>query len=181
MAAWLAAATGPRVDVAAPSPPVATAAREATQPSAAAAELAAGMERLRRKLAAAPSPRMGARNPFSLAPPPPSPDAADPTPGRAAPVVPRRPRATRPLVELIGIATANTENGSERTGILTTRGGEVILVRSGDDVAGGYRIETVESSSVTLVDGSGTRYRLALPQRPETPRRLGVSAQLPAP
>ena len=166
MAAWLAAATAPRVDVAAPSPPVVTAAaREAAQPSAAAAELAAAMERLRRRSAAAPSPRMGARNPFSLAPPPPppSPDAADPPPGRAAPVVSRRPRATRPLVELIGIATADTEDGSARTGILTTRGGDVILVRSGDDVSGGYRVETVESSSVTLVDGGGTRYRLALP------------------
>ena len=166
-AAWLAAATtAPGGDVAglALPPPVVATGGGGEEPATAAAELAADIERLRRRLAQAPDLRMGARNPFSLAaPPPPRPDAVDPPRRRSAPAVARRPPAMGPAVELIGIATAVTQDGPERTGILSTRGGEVFLVRTGDRVAGGYRVEAVESSSVTLVDGNGASHRLALP------------------
>ena len=166
VAAWLAAATtAPRGDVAVSAlRPDVSGAGGAAQTSTAAADLAADMERLRRRLTQAPRPRLGARNPFSLAPAAPRlPDAVDPPPRLAAPAVSRRPGATRSAVELIGIAAAGTEEGSERTGILTTLGGEVLLVRDGDGVPGGYRVEAVGPSSVTLVDGSGARHRLALP------------------
>ncbi len=167
VAAWLAAAaTAPRGEVGVSSPPpVVPAARGAARPSAAAADLAADMERLRQRLAEAPALRMGARNPFSLAPPPPPPrsDTLDPQSPRTGPAVSRRPRASRPAVELIGIATADAGDGPERTGILTTRSGEVLLVGGGDPVPGGYRVEVVEASSVILVDGNGARHRLVLP------------------
>ncbi len=167
MAAWLAAATtAPTEPVAAPAPPpVAPAGPGAAPPSTAAADLAADMERLRKRLAEAPALRMSPRNPFSLAPPPPPPrpETLAPPSRSAAPFTSRRPRASRPAVQLIGIATADSEDGSERTGILTTRGGEVLLVRSGDRVPGGYRVDAVGPSSVILVDGGGASHRITLP------------------
>ena len=167
MATWLAAATtAPPEDVAVLAPPpVIPATGGALPPSTAAAGLAADMERLRERLAEAPALRTSARNPFSLAPPPrPRPETLEPPSSRsAAPVTSRRPRASRPSVQLIGIATTDLEGGAERTGIVTTRGGEVLLVRTGDRVPGGYRVDVVEPSSVTLVDGSGASHRLTLP------------------
>ena len=166
VAAWLAAAaTVPRQEAAVGEPPpVIPAAPDVSAPFPVAADLAADIERLQR-LAEAPAPRMGARNPFSLAPPPPSPrpDTLAPAPRRAPPAASRGPRATGPAVELIGVATAEAEEGSARTGILATRGGEVLLVRAGDPVPGGYRVDAIEPTSVTLADGSGARHRLELP------------------
>lgn len=167
LAAWLAAAaTEPRGDGAfAVLPPVTPAASPAMQAPAVAADLAADMERLRQRLAEPPVLRMGARSPFSLAPPPLSPrsDTLDPSPRREAISSSGPPPVTSPTVDLIGIATADTEHGSERTAVLTTRAGEVLLVGSGDPVPGGYRVEAVEATAVTLVDGNGARYRLDLP------------------
>ena len=166
VAAWLAAATTvPAGDVAVSAPPpAATVAGEGTQP-AVAEELAADMERLRRRQERTPALRMSARNPFSLAapPPPPRPGTLDPSARPRAPVASRRPPASRLAVELIGIAMEDTEAGSGGTGILTTPGGDVMLVRAGDRVPGGYRVDAVGPSSVTLVDGGGARHRLALP------------------
>ena len=166
VAAWLAAATtAPAGDAGAPAPPpAATVAGEGTQPAAAAEDLAADMERLRRRQERTPALRMSARNPFSLAaPPPPRPGTLDPPARSRAPVAPRRPPASRLAVELIGIAMEDTAAGSLGTGILTTPDGDVLLVRTGDRVPGGYRVDAVGPSSVTLVDGGGTRHRLALP------------------
>ncbi len=166
VAAWLAAATtapAGDVGVAAP-PPAAAVAGEGTQPAAAAEELAADMERLRQRREQTPALRMSARNPFSLAPPPPPrPGTLDPSAPSSAPVASRRPPASRLAVELIGIAMEDPEAGSGGTGILTTPGGDVLLVRTGDRVPGGYRVDAVGPSSVTLVDGGGARHVLALP------------------
>ena len=168
LAAWLAAATtAPRGEAPVPAPPAPAppAAGGAGPPSAAAADLAADLGRLRRQLADAPALRVGARNPFSLAPPPPPPGAArlDAAAERARRTVSGQPHAAGPALTLIGIASVDAEDGSRRTGILSVPNGEVLLVGSGDRVPGGYLVDAVEPSSVTLVDGYGARYRLDLP------------------
>ena len=168
LAAWLTAATlAPRSDPApAPAPRAPPAAPEEEPSARAAADLIAGLERLRRRLADAPGVQAGARNPFSLAPPPPArPRTADPAagPARGTRTVSRPPRAVGPSFALIGIATTAAEDGAERTGILTAPNGEVLLVGSGDRVAGGYLVDVVEATSVTLVDRTGGRHRLNLP------------------
>ena len=167
LAAWLAAGTmAPRADVTAPAPRAPLAAPEEEPYSRAAADLIADLERLRRRLADAPRMQAGARNPFSLAPPPPArPRMADPAadPARARRIVSRAPRAVGPSFALIGIASADAGDGAERTGILTAPNGEVLLVGSGDRVAGGYVVDAVEAASVTLVDRTGGRHRLDLP------------------
>ena len=131
----------------------------------AAADLATDLERLRQRLADAPGLRAGARNPFSLAPPPlPLRTAAPaPDPERVGRNVSSPPRAVGPALTLIGVASADTEDGGGRIGILTAPNGEVLLVGEGDRVPGGYLVDFVESVSVTLVDGAGERHRLDLP------------------
>lgn len=170
LAAWLAAATtAPREAVAefVPSPSAARAAqREGPAPDGGVdADLGSGIERLRRLAADAPVLRVGARNPFSLAPSPPPSRAAASDPfreraGRRA--VSRTPPRVGPGHKLIGVASSRTEDSPQRTGILTAPNGEVLLVRVGDRVSGGYRVDAVEATSVTLVDDGGTRYRLDL-------------------
>ena len=167
LAAWLTAATsapGGGVPVPAPSPPVATPARAEEPASTAAEDLAADLERLRLRVADAPALRVGARNPFSLAPPPPLAATNDPAPeivGRRT--ISRPPRRVGPAHKLIGVASRRTVEGFERTGILTAPDGGVLLVGVGDHVSGGYLVDAVESSSVTLVDDAGMRHRLDLP------------------
>ena len=166
LAGWLLAATVPREDAAvfAPAPPVPPAARSDGPPSRAAAGLAADLERLRRRTADAPALRVGARNPFSLAPARPARAAPlDPAPERARRAVSRPPRRVGPAFTLIGVASTETEDGSERTGILAAPNGDVLLAGAGDRVPGGYLVAAVDASSVTLVDGAGARHRLDLP------------------
>ena len=153
------------VPVPAPPPPVRPAASAQGPSSRAAADLAADLERLRRRLADAPALRAGARNPFSLAPPPPPPRTSTlaAAPERVRSTVASPPRAVGPALTLIGIASTSTEDGSGRTGILIAPNGEVLLVGRGDRVPGGYRVDAVEPASVTLVDGVGKRHRLDLP------------------
>ena len=168
LAAWLTAATtAPRDAVAefVPQPPP-VAQREGPAPDGGVdAGLGAGIERLRLLAADGPVLRVGVRNPFSLAPPPPPSLAgtSDPSPERRPRTVSGLPRRVGPRHKLIGVASRRTEDGSQRTGILTAPNGEVQLVRVGDRVAGGYRVDAVEASSVTLVDDGGTRHRLDLP------------------
>lgn len=168
LAAWLAAGTmAPRADAPAPAPaPRAPLAAPEEEPSSrAAADLIADLERLRRRLADAPDMQAGARNPFSLAPPPARPRMTDPSADaeRVRRTVSRPPRAVGPSFVLIGVASTDAEDGAERTGILTAPNGEVLLVGPGDRVAGGYLVDAVEAASVTLVDRTGGRHRLDLP------------------
>ena len=171
LAAWIAAATtAPREDGAefAAAPSAVRPARPEGPRAAgsAAAGLSADLERLRLQAADAPALRVGARNPFSLAPLPPppraaAPDPADADPGRRLAALP--PQRVGPAHELIGVASRRTEEGPERIAILAAPDGEVLLAGAGDRVPGGWVVDAVEPSSVTLADGAGTRTRLVLP------------------
>ena len=171
LAAWLAAATGAPPEAGAEStaaPTVAPSDRpEGPAPAgSAAADLEADLERLRLRAAEGPALQVGARNPFSLAPMPPAARAVASDPARERPgrrTASRPPRRVGPVHELIGVASDRTEEGPRRIGILAAPNGEVLLVGAGDRVPGGYRVDAVEPSSVTLVDDGGTRHRLDLP------------------
>ena len=170
LAAWLAAATtAPREAVSGLTPATSSVdppAQREGPASSAAAGLSADLERLRLRVADTPPLRVGARNPFSLAAPPPSPGET-----RLAPAperfdrrnVSRLPRRVGPAHNLIGVASRDAEGRPERIGILTAPDGEVLLVGAGDHLPGGYLVDAVEPASVTLVDGAGVRHRLVLP------------------
>jgi hypothetical protein len=76
----------------------------------------------------------------------------------AAPFVPPPPTVT-----LVGIAEDGADQGSERTAILSSPDG-VLLVRRGDDVLGQYRVSAIDAEAVdltSLADGSTLRLSLA--------------------
>jgi len=167
LAAWLAAATNaPREAVERPPPPAVDPPAQREGPASSTAEgLAADLERLRRRAEDAAALRVGERNPFSLAAPPPLRETRrGPVPERIGrrPVA-RSPIRVGPAHNLIGVASRHTDAAPERIGILTAPDGEVLLVGAGDRVPGGYLVDAVEPSSVTLVDGAGMRHRLVLP------------------
>lgn len=65
-----------------------------------------------------------------------------------------------PPVSLAGIAEDQVEERLERTAILSSPGG-VLLVREGEDVLGQYRVAKIESEAVELVrHADGTTLRL---------------------
>lgn len=178
VAAWFAAATTVRqADL--PGPGSATAAAPAPAADAyadldAVPDLARSMARLRERLANAPAPRIGDRNPFGFGPPD-MPDAEAP-PGPSAPRAAAvsdgvnaddefaDARADRLGLVLSGIATSTTaEAEPDLTAILTARTGEVLLVRTGDALPGGWRVERVTDTAVTLTSAAGVTRRLDLP------------------
>jgi hypothetical protein len=66
-------------------------------------------------------------------------------------------------VTLAGIAEDSLQTGVERTAILSSPSG-VLLVRAGDEVLGQYRVAAVEEGAVelnSLTDGSTLRLSLA--------------------
>jgi hypothetical protein len=67
-------------------------------------------------------------------------------------------------VTLAGIATDRLEDRVERTAILSSVA-DVLLVRTGDEVLGRYRVGLIEDESVELIslsDGSTLRLSLAV-------------------
>jgi Tfp pilus assembly protein PilP len=70
---------------------------------------------------------------------------------------------SRPSVTLAGVAEDRLQQGIERTAILSSPAG-VLLVRVGDEVLGQYRVTAVEEEAVellSLADGSTLRLSLA--------------------
>jgi hypothetical protein len=105
-----------------------------------------------------------ARNPFRFSEPVPvasAPPVSAPSnlPAQiAAPFVPPPPTVT-----LVGMAQDRAETESERTAILSSPDG-VLLVRKGDDVLGRYRVSAIDADAVdltSLADGSTLRLSLA--------------------
>ncbi len=169
MAAWITAATTARqpgviVDVGAD--------RRLTDapmagPNPAVLGLAEEVSRLRGRLAQTPVPQETVRNPFSLVPIA-LPGVTGVTGVTGVPALERLLEARivdvpvgQPALEvvLIGLAV----DGDGVTAILTVPTGEVLLVSVGDAVPGGYRVEGVDPTSITLSDADGVSHRLALP------------------
>jgi hypothetical protein len=103
------------------------------------------------------------RNPFRFG-------AARPIAGREADLPEAAPPAETfvsavpppPPVSLAGIAEDQVEQRVERTAILSSPDG-VLLVHEGDDVLGQYRVAKIESEAVELVKlADGTTLRLSL-------------------
>jgi hypothetical protein len=70
--------------------------------------------------------------------------------------------ASPPTVTLAGVAEDRLQQGIERTAILSTQAG-VLLVRVGDEVLGQYRVSIVEEEAVVLVSlADGSTLRLSL-------------------
>jgi hypothetical protein len=102
------------------------------------------------------------RNPFRFNA---APRSALGTPRAAEPVIEAVPMPAAllpPPVSLSGIAENQVGERTERTAILSSPGG-VLLVREGDQVLGQYRVGRVEANAVELIrvdDGTTTRLTL---------------------
>jgi hypothetical protein len=104
-----------------------------------------------------------ARNPFRFSEPVP---VASAGPAPAPSDVPAQVATSfvppPPTVTLVGMAEDRAEQGSERTAILSSPDG-VLLVRKGDDVLGQYRVTAVEEEAVELTSAAdGSTLRLSL-------------------
>jgi hypothetical protein len=87
-------------------------------------------------------------------------------PAPAPPAVTLPVVAPPPPVKLSGIAEDQKGQQVERTAILSSPSG-VLLVREGDSVLGDYRVGRIESEAVELVKNDGTTLRLTL-SKPNT-------------
>jgi hypothetical protein len=82
-------------------------------------------------------------------------------PVQPAAVVPHTPPASPPLITLDGIASDTVDGQQQRTAVLNTVSG-VVLVREGEQVAG-YRVTKIGADAVELVKlDDGSVLRLAL-------------------
>lgn len=159
--AWLASAAGLAVRQPQPQHDAAPAA-EAPSTTALADDVHAQTERLRTRLASAPSPRPSTRNPFTFASrtPAPRPAARDdrPVATETEPLLP-----AEPAIELVGVAEDLQEGKTVRTGIIATLSGDTFLVKEGESIAGRYRVKTVSADAVVLSDVlTGAERRLTL-------------------
>jgi hypothetical protein len=77
-------------------------------------------------------------------------------------VEPVAPVPLPPAVSLSGIAEDQVDGKTQRTAVLSSPQG-VLLLREGDDVLGEYRVGSIDSDAVELVrNADGTRTRIAL-------------------
>ena len=90
--------------------------------------------------------RFGARNVGQ-----PAAEGSAPAPSTVEAVV---PAPSAPLVTLSGIAEDQVGERTERTAILSSSSG-VLLVREGEDVLGHYRVAKIEADAVELVELTG--------------------------
>lgn len=109
------------------------------------------------------------RNPFRFAPRTEAPHARTPAPDSDASTLAPQPIdlvPAAPQVTLSGIAEDRVESGVQRTAILSSPVG-VLLVREGEEILGYYRVTRIESEGVELTavgDGSTRRLTLGSPQ-----------------
>lgn len=135
--------------------------RELTRAEQIAAEIQSQATRLRARLAAAPVPSAGGRNPFSF---------NEAAPARAthrvtAAGVPEAVEAAEPVtvpLTLSGIAEDTSADGTIRTAVLSGLG-DVFLAKAGDTIASRFRIVAVGADAVEILDiSSGATVRLGL-------------------
>lgn len=156
LAGWLASAPPSNTPDAGAPGPSQTTPQQATSRTGIEREATRLEARVRREVAYA-QPR---RNPFRFG-------AGGPTVGSGIDVAEASPAAETfvpavpppPPVSLAGIAEDQVEERLERTAILSSPDG-VLLVREGEDVLGQYRVSKIESEAVELVrlaDGATLR------------------------
>lgn len=157
---WLASSppsTAPAPTTPAPSQPTAGM-------TAAGADIERQASRLEARLRQEAEYREPERNPFRFGPPravdQPEPTALPPVDAEIPPPLP-----SPPLVSLAGIAEDRVDDRLDRTAILSSRSG-VLLVREGDAVLDRYRVVKIDRDAVELVsvaDGESLRLSLDRP------------------
>jgi hypothetical protein len=123
------------------------------------AEAARLQVRVRREMAYSEPQRNPFRFDLASAPVAPEVSLEEPLPE----VGPISAPAPRPFVTLAGIAADSLPQGGERTAVLSSQTG-VMLVRQGDEVLGQYRVAAVGDDFVdlvSLIDGLTVRLSLA--------------------
>jgi len=139
--------------------PVATPTTQSTP--TAASDIQQEAARLQSRLVPDATFRQPSRNPFQFGPrltprpPRPAPTQVQETPAIVLP-------APRPNIRLRGIATDTVDGAPQRTAIMTTDAG-LLLVREGES-AGVYRVTKIEDEAVELTGADGT-LRLSLSDR----------------
>lgn len=104
-----------------------------------------------------------ARDPFRFGVAPAPPEAEAPVQSSVEPVHPVVAAPSRPPFGLAGIATDTRNGQTERTAILTSLQG-VLLVREGATIDGGYRVVSIDDGAVVveaMEDGTRTVIRLS--------------------
>lgn len=161
LAGWLASASPANAPAGA-----ASASRQAVPPAASApSDIEQQAMRLQARLRAERAFREPERNPFRFGAR--SNRAAGPARTVAAPEPPPPVEAApaAPLVSLSGIAEDRRGDRVDRTAILSSPAG-VLLVREGDEILGYYRVARIENEAVELVaisDGATRRLTLGTP------------------
>jgi hypothetical protein len=159
LAAWLASASGVG-NQSAPAVAVDPQPVQSTGTETLAEDVQAQAQRLRDRLAAAPTPQQPTRNPFAFVP--------KHVPARVVStplaVIPPAPVILpEPVLLLVGVAADQTAAGLVRTAIITTESGEMLMLKAGDFIGARYRVESVGTDVVELSDrANGTIRRLAL-------------------
>ena len=158
LAGWL--ASTPPVGVVANSPPAPSrSSRAAASPSSDIVEQATRLQARIRRETAYVRPQ---RNPFQFEAARPDAEAAAAIAEPALSAAPAPVINAAPSVTLAGVTEDPRQDGVERTAILSSPTG-VLLVRVGDEVLGRYRVAAVEEGAVELLSlADGSRLRLSL-------------------
>jgi hypothetical protein len=126
-----------------------------------AVDLSAQADRLRARVGQVPPYREPARDVFHFGA---TPRRVSPAPVvRALETPPPAPSSPKPLFSLAGVASESSDGVTERTAILSSIHG-VLLVHDGDSIEGGFRVVTIEDDAVTVEstsDGTLSTLRLS--------------------
>jgi hypothetical protein len=129
-----------------------------------ASDVQAQAERLKTRLAAAPTLQPTARNPFAFTVherETPRERHAPPVETAVAPEAP--PPPVEPAIELVGMATNHTADGLVRTAVISALSGELFLVKEGEMIATRYKVASVAADTAELTDLlTGATRRLTL-------------------
>ncbi len=161
VAGWLASTSPAPVSV---SPAPRPRALQTPAPVVAASDIQEQAERLRARLQVERSYTAPHRDPFRFVDRAPSeqPEVRAASPDRDPIESPPAEAPAGPRVSLSGIAEDMAPGGPQRTAILSSPAG-MLMVREGEDVLGAYRVLRIESEAVELsVLADGTVRRLSL-------------------
>jgi hypothetical protein len=165
---WLSAPATPTPEPAARpvvAPPPAASTQDPT--TALAFDVEKEGDRLRARVASAPSPKRPGRDPFRFGDPaprelPPARPVVAP-PAAAADAVAAPPASPLLPLKLIGIAERDTEDGIVRSAVLSGPS-DVYIVTVGDEVMGRYAVAAIGADGIELIESAtGQSLTLALP------------------